>query len=177
MPFVIRFQTCNLGVETENRTDPVTKMVQAVAVEQGLSAKEKAAVRERLVMRGAIGPDALDRYRLPSPGRPTAELTFPNLRGTGRCTQATLVVDEPFRSLLDLAFDLARSGNLLILADGVPRPLVPTERQWLTALKRWPSAIVVPTPDRLWALVAPPEVESEAALEAESTVEPEPPTA
>jgi hypothetical protein len=174
MPFVCRFQTCNLGVQTENRTDPVTKMVQAVPVEQGLSAREKAAVLQRLLTRGACGPDSLDRYRLDFPGRPTAVLTFPHLRGAGRSAGGTLVGEEPFRALLDLAFDLARLGNLLILADGVPRPLVPTERQWVTVLKRWPSAIVVPTPDRLWALVAPPESVVEADSEAELQAEPNP---
>jgi hypothetical protein len=162
MPYVIRFQTCSLGVETEDRTDPVTKMVQAVAVERGLSALEKAAVRERLLSRGSSGPDSLDRSQLYFPGGRTAELTFPNLRGAARCTQGTLVAAEPFRELIELAFDLARLGNLLLFADGVPRPLVPTERQWVTILRRWPSAIVVPTVDRLWSMIAPPEPEAEA---------------
>lgn len=171
MPFVIRLQSCNLEADPEERADPVTGAVLPFSVERGMTALEKVAVRERLVTGGAVGPDAFDRYRVYFPGGRMAEATFPHLLGDARCTHGTLVAPEVFEQLVALAFDLAKVGNLLLMPDGVPRPLVPTEAQRLRMFRRWPNVITVPTVSRLWAMLGPPPPPAEEPEVKEPTAE------
>ena len=154
--FVIRFHTSNLEPDPVERLDPVTGVVRPFAVDRGLTKLEKMAVADRLRMRGATGPDAFGRSRLQLPGGATATLEFPDLAGDSRCGGGTLAAAEPIFAWFALAFDLATAGNLLLVVDGLPRPVALTELVRHRLLARWPSLIVVPTLAGLWKPFAPP---------------------
>jgi hypothetical protein len=168
MPFVIRLHSCNVEPDAAERPDPLTGLPVPVAVVGGLTAAEKEAVLARLRSSGGLGPDGLGRFKVCFPDGRVAQAEFPNLTGAGRCASGTLTAAEPFPGLVRLAYELARDGNMLLLPDGVPRPLAPTAAQLLHVVRKWPAAVTVPSAAHLWALFAPPPKEAEETTSVES---------
>lgn len=177
MSFVVRFHTCNLEVEPEDRFDPIAGISLPFAVERGMTALERAATRARLRTAPAIGPDAFEKFRVYFPGNHFAEVHFPNLLGDGRVTYGTAVLSQLMPQAATLVFDLAKAGAMLMILDGIARPLVPSEELRQRVLRRWPNVLVVPTAGHLWRMIAPPEPEPvPEATEPEPVPEPEPPS-
>jgi hypothetical protein len=174
VPFVVRFHTSRLEVDDRDRTDPITGATLPFAVEQGLTATEKAAVRNALRCAPAVGPDAFETFRVYYPGNHSVQVQFPNLLGDGRVTYGTAVISELLPRAAQLVFELARAGGLVFIPDGIARPLVPSEEVRHRVLRRWPNVMVVPTAHHLWRMIAPPEPEPavEPAPETEAVPEP-----
>lgn len=169
MPFTMHLHSCNLDTITETRFDKVTRMPQEMPVEQGLPPALKAAVHARMRASGGVGPDAFGCFSIYFVNGKQARVTMPHLLDAGRCTHATITADEPYWELMQLVHDIARIGNMLIQADGAPRPMVPTEQLRGRIFKRWPNVVVFPTAQRLWAIWAPPEPVEEPRADGDET--------
>jgi hypothetical protein len=155
MSFDILFQTCNFGTQFEERKNPFTGQLISVAIDDGLTAAEKTAMLKLLRFVKASGPDDFGCYSLDLADGGSAELFAEKLTGEEKCDGCMVAVRSFSPQLVQLLFDLAREGNMVLMPvmDGMA-PLAVSEQQCRRVQTRWPEAGTVSSVAELQALLS-----------------------
>lgn len=148
MSFDIHYHTCNLGTRTEQRKNPFTRAVQTVAIDNGLSATERANVLKLLQESGAVGPDEFGSYVLDLSDGGSAEVFAKELEGEGSFDGCMVAIRSLTPKLISLLWELCHAGNMVampVMENAVS--VVSDEQQRRQIQARWPDAVVVPSPE------------------------------
>ncbi|QDT73652.1 hypothetical protein [Lacipirellula limnantheis] len=155
MSFDIHCHTCNLGTRTAKRKNPFTGNMQSVPVDDGLTDAERAAVRELLKSAGAAKPDDFGSYAVEFKDGGSAEVFASELGSSEQCDGLMASVHGVTPELVKFLWDLCRAGNMSatpIMEDEVV--VVVCEEQRARVQGRWPSAVVIGSPDELSRLIS-----------------------
>jgi hypothetical protein len=155
MSFDIYYFSCSTITHRENRLNPFTGTTEVTEVDDGLTAAERAAVRELLRRRNAGGPDEHGYYALRFADGGSADISI-DLGGPGTCDSAMVVVRSPWSpQLVHFLFELGQVGNMVmvpVMEGSVP--LVASEEQRQRVQARWPEAVVVRSAEELRAFLS-----------------------
>ncbi|MEZ6140914.1 MAG: hypothetical protein R3B84_10115 [Zavarzinella sp.] len=155
MSFDIHFQTCNLGTRTTKRKNPFTGKMQSVPMDDGLTDSERVAVRKLLKSAGAATPDEFGCYAVEFKDGGSAEVFASELTGTEQCDGLMVSLQGLTPEVVKFLWELCHVGGMAatpVMEDAVV--VVASPEQFQRVKSRWPSAVVVGSPEELGRLLS-----------------------